>query len=333
MITVSLLGGGFMAATHAATYRTLGGRVRVKNLYSRGSERSRELAASLGARLLEDLDAAVSDPEVDVADICLPTYLHREAAERAFASGCHVLLEKPIALTLEDADIIIAASRASDRRLMVGLVLRFWPEYVELHRLVAAGQLGRPHSVSTYRLSPPADWNGWMSDESLSGGVAVDLMSHDLDQVNWLLGRPMRVFAQCPTPGHVLAIVEYEASKIGFAEASMAMPTSYPFSSNIRVLCDGGVAEYAFSSAAGEDGGNISSPTSVHDLGVYRANGEASMASVDSGDPWAAEIAYFLDCVEHGRSPEQGTAEQARAALLVSLAVNRSLESGRIERV
>src|SRR5581483_8683347 len=113
-----------------------------------------------------------------------------EATEAALAAGKHVFLEKPIALTLEDADAIVAAAERSGRMLMVGLVLRFWPEYVELQRRVAAGELGRPLAVSALRLSPPADWNDWMADRSQSGGTPVDLLIHDFDQMNWLLGTP-----------------------------------------------------------------------------------------------------------------------------------------------
>src|SRR6185503_3694659 len=120
-------------------------------------------------------------PDVDAIDICLPTPLHREWTEASLAAGKHVFLEKPIALTLEDADAIVAAAEASDRLFMVGLVLRFWPEYVELQRRIASGKLGRPEVVSAFRLSPPADWNDWMADASQSGGTPVDLMIHDFD--------------------------------------------------------------------------------------------------------------------------------------------------------
>jgi len=215
---------------------------------------------------------------------------------------------------------------------MVGLVLRFWPEYVELQRRVVAGELGRPVAVATHRLSPPADWNDWMRDRAQSGGTAVDLLIHDLDQMNWLLGPPRSVYAREPAPGHVQAVVDYDGAT-GIAEGSMAMPRSYPFSSNIRVLGDAGVAEYAFSAAPAEDGGNIGASDAARGLRLYPAGGQPMTVPVESADPWGPEIEYFVECVESGRQPEQGTGEQARDALAVSLAVNRSLESGRPEPV
>jgi predicted dehydrogenase len=126
LITLTILGAGFMGSAHAANYDALGERVRVKWVASRTPERAAKLAESLGAQSTADLEAAVRDPEIDAVDICLPTPLHREAAESALAAGKHVFLEKPIAVTLEDADAIVAAAERSAGLFMVGLVLRFW---------------------------------------------------------------------------------------------------------------------------------------------------------------------------------------------------------------
>ena len=215
---------------------------------------------------------------------------------------------------------------------MVGLVLRFWPEYVELHRLVEAGELGRPKAVFAQRLSPPADWADWLRDRDQSGGTAVDLMIHDFDQMNALLGTPRSVYANEPEPGHVHALVEYDGGS-GIAEGSMAMPRSYPFSSDIRVLGERGVAEYAFSAAPVEGEGNIGASSSARGLRVYPREGDLRVVDVASADPWGPEIEYFVGCLEQARQPEQGTGEQALLALKVSLAAARSLESGRPEPV
>jgi predicted dehydrogenase len=331
-VTIAILGGGFMGSAHAGNYQALGDRVRVKTVASRPSQRARRVAESVGAELTPDLEAAIRDPDVDAVDICLPTSQHRAFAERALGAGKHVFLEKPIALTLDDADAIVAAAERSGRILMVGMVLRFWPEYVELQRRVAAGELGRARAVSTFRLSPPADWNDWMADRSLSGGAAVDLLIHDFDQMNWLLGTPRTVTASEPAPGHLHALIEYDgAAAIG--EGSMAMPRSYPFSSSIRVLGEEGVAEYAFSATPVEGEGNIGASASARGLRLYPREGDPATVPVESADPWGPEIAEFVSCVEQSRHPEQGTGEQATLALRVSLAANRSLETGRPEAV
>lgn len=334
MLKVAILGCGFMGTAHAASYNTLQDRVTLHTVWSRSHERAARLAREVGAKAVADLLAAATDPDVDVVDICLPTHLHREAAEAALAQGKHVLLEKPIALTHEDADAIILAAEKSPSIFMVGLTLRFWPEYVELQRRMAARELGQPLVVSTQRLSPPADWNDWMARPELSGGVAVDLLIHDFDQMNWLLGKPRTVFARELTAGHVIATVDYGGA-YGTAEGGMRMPTSYPFSSKIRVLCDAGVAEYSFEAAAAANGGNIGEiDTTAPGLRLYSSGGMVETATAPPAtDPWQPEILYFIECVEQNRTPERGTGEQARQALSVSIAANRSIRSGRLEPV
>jgi predicted dehydrogenase len=339
-ITLAILGGGFMGAAHANNYAALGERVRVKTVYSRTVERAERVAELVGAAVSTDLEATIRDPEIDAVDICLPTPIHRATAELAFGAGKNVFLEKPLALTVEDADAILSAAERSGRILMVGLVLRFWPEYVELQRRVEAGGLGRPLAASAYRLSPPADWAAWYADVSQSGGPPVDLMVHDFDQMNWLFGAPRTVYARAVSlgdpgyPNHVVAVVEYEGGAEAVVEGSMAMPTSFPFSSTIRVLCENGVAEYSFRAAPAEGGGNIGAvDPSARGLRLYPHGGEPEVVLLDPVDPWGPEIEEFVSCLEQGRQPENGTGEQARLGLRVSLAAVRSLRSGRPEDV
>ncbi len=329
--TIAIAGAGFMGSAHASSYAALGERVRVKYVCGRTPERAARVAGTVGASVAS-LDEALADPEVEAVDLCLPTPLHREAAERAFAAGKHVFLEKPLALSVEDGEAIVAGAERSGRLLMVGLVLRFWPEYVALRRLVADGALGRPRAVFVRRLSPPADWADWLRDREQSGGTAVDLMVHDFDQLNALLGTPRSVYASEPVPGHVHAVVEYDGAS-GTAEGSMAMPRSYPFSSEIRVLGERGAAEYAFSAAPVEGEGNIGASSSPRGLRVYPVEGEPRVEPVESADPWGPELAYFVSCLEAGRRPAEGTGEQALGALRVSLAANRSIASGRPEPI
>jgi predicted dehydrogenase len=339
VITLAILGAGFMGGAHAGNYAALGERVRVARVYSRTAERAARVAAVVGAEPTTDLDRVLADPAVDAVDISLPTPVHRDVAERAFAAGKHVFLEKPLALSVEDGEAIIAAAARSGRIFMVGLVLRFWPEYVELHRRVAAGELGRPHSVAAARLSPPATWAEWYADVAASGGPPVDLMVHDFDQANWLLGTPRTVYAHAirsadPSyPAHVIAAVGYDGAQ-AVVEGSMSMPESFPFSSLIRVVGEAGAAEYAFRAAPAADGGNIGEvdPT-ARGLRLFPRGGSPETVIMDPVDPWGPELEEFVSCLEQDRAPENGTGEQALLALRVSLAANRSLASGAVEKV
>jgi predicted dehydrogenase len=319
---IALLGAGFMADTHARCYEAL--RTQVLVVCGLEDDRVAQLAERLGAEATADLERALSTPGVDAVDICLPTPLHRPVAEQALAAGKHVLVEKPIALTLEDADAIGDAARAAGRVVMVGHVLRFMPEIAELRRVLDSGELGPPRRASALRLSAPPDWNDWMRDEELSGGALVDLAIHDFDILGALLGPARRVHARA-TPGHVTALVEHERGE-GLVEGSHAMPGSYPFTANLRVLCERGALEHRFVAGAGDEVAD----DVVSELGVYA--GEVRSFSAPA-DPWQLEIEHFLACVESGAEPTDGSLEQARAALAVALAARRSLESGLPEAV
>jgi predicted dehydrogenase len=339
MIGVAILGAGFMARTHAAAWAQHPDRAAVRVVASRTLESAAKVASLCGADVTDDLHGALARGDVDVVDICLPTPLHRPFAEAAFAAGRDVLLEKPIALTVEDAEAIISARDVSGRRLLLGFVLRFWPEYEELARVVAAGSIGTPLAVSTLRLSAPPDWNEWMFDSARSGGVAVDFLIHDIDQVNALLGRPLSVHARAVTAGpfdapqHMLATITCEGG-IATVEGGLMLPASYPFTSCMRILGTEGVIEYPFSAPPSDDGGNIGSiDPAATALTLYPADGPSQRIDVAAADPWGGEIEYLIRCIEDDERPSRATGEDALLALRVALAANASLATGQVERI
>ena len=106
-------------------------------------------------------------------------------------------------------------------------------------------------------------------------------------------------------------------------------PDSYPFSSNLRVLCERGVVEYPFSAARAADGGNIGGvDQAANRLRVHPADGPLRLVDVVSADPWAGQVAAVLDWLERGEAPTEATGAHATLALRVALAANRSLVSG-----
>jgi predicted dehydrogenase len=318
---VALIGGGFMAGVHAQSYAGLRDRAQVRVVCA--LDGAEPIAEQLGAEVSRDWEEAVAAPGIDAVDICLPTPLHRAVAERALAAGKHVLVEKPIALTLEDADAIGGAATDAGRVLMVGQVLRYMPEIVEMRRLLADGALGRPLAATALRLSAPPDWNDWMTDAAKSGGVLVDMMIHDFDILGAVLGPARHVRASAAANGrHVQVQVEHDGGT-AIVEGSHAMPASYPFTANLRVLCERGVLEHRFVAGAGDEVDAAMQST----LGIHPADGEAGRYHAEI-DPWGAQIAHLLDCVESGAEPRDGSFAQARAALAIALAARRSVETG-----
>jgi predicted dehydrogenase len=326
MIRVALLGGGFMARTHAHCYGALTDRAEVRVVCA--LEGAEAIAADLGAEAASDWEAVVAMDGIDAVDICLPTPLHRVVAEAALTAGKHVLLEKPIALSLEDADAIGDAARATGRVLMVGHVLRYMPEIVEMRRIIDTGELGRPLAASALRLSAPPDWNQWMLDPAKSGGVLVDMLVHDFDILNALLGPAERVVARSAAGNRHFQMLLEHPGGAGAIEGSHAMPGSYPFTANLRVLCERGVLEHRFVAGAGDQVDEATQSV----LGVHPAVGDARSFH-EAVDPWGAQIAHFLECVAAGSEPVDGSFAQARAALAVALAARAGAETGAPQNV
>ena len=326
MLTIAVLGAGFMGSTHARALAQLPD-VRISTIYGQGEGRARPLAEELGTSWTTDLDRALGDPAVDAIDVCLPGAQHREVTERAVAAGKHVLLEKPITLTQEDADALVDLAAGTDRVFMVAHVLRFWPEYVELQRLARSSEYGDPvHGLAYRRQAFPA-WSSLFSRSELTGGAVIDMMIHDFDALNWVFGTPNSVVCRGvrnPRSGgydQVQVMIDYGAGS-ALVDGGMMMPESYPFTSSLQVLCETGFVSYDFQAG----GRSVEAGVGRNELRLYPNEGDPETLTVPQADPYAAEIAYFVECVRAGTPADRATPADARLALKVALAARRSLE-------
>jgi len=309
---VAILGAGRMGLAHAQAWQSVG--AQVVNVSSRNPAL---WVGERGFAAVRDFRQAIEAPDVDVVDICLPTPLHRAAAEHALGLGKHVLLEKPIALAVRDADAIVAAADGSAGQLMVAHVVRFFPGYRVLREVVESGRIGAPIAATAARLAAGSQNIAWIRDVEQSGGVTVDLLVHDYDQLNLFLGQPTSVYARPAGERSVAVTVDYGDGRVGVAEGSNAMPSGYRFSTLLRVRCAGGVVEYA----SGElgDGGVVR---------LWPDDGGVEQLSVAAPDPYAEQARYFLDRISSGEPVEEGSGEQARAAAAVGAAALRSASTG-----
>ncbi len=328
MLRVAVLGAGFMGGTHARAYHALPD-VELAGIYARSGERAGPLAEELGTRWTDDLWTLIGDPAVDAIDVCLPTPVHRSATEAALDAGKHVLLEKPLALTEADADVLVARAAATDRVFMVAHVLRFWPEYVELQRLVTGGELGRPRFGLATRRQPFPAWSTLFGRSDLTGGAVIDMMIHDYDALNWVFGGPRTTTAhgeRNPRSGgwdQVQVLIGYDGAS-ALVDGGMTMPESYPFSSRFEILCERGTAEYHFRAG----GRSVEMGSGVNDLMLYPDEGDPARLRPEQRDPYATEVAYFVDCVSRSEPAIRATPQDARLALRVALAARASLERG-----
>jgi predicted dehydrogenase len=148
-----------------------------------------------GVTAYETLDQMLADPNIDLIDVCTVTDQHTSIALAALKAGKHVLVEKAIALTPEDADAMVSAARSAGKLLMVAHVLPFFPEFKFAAEVIRGGQYGKVLAAHFRRIISKPDWSGDIGDAAKTGGPAVDLHIHDTHFVGVLAGMPKAVTA------------------------------------------------------------------------------------------------------------------------------------------
>ena len=327
MVKVGIVGSGFMGLTHAEAYAQLQD-VAIVGFVGRGEANRRKLAANYGTSDYPTMESMLAAADVDVLDICTPTHLNLQMVRTAAGARKPILLEKPVARTVEEAEEIQRIVADAGVPCMVAHVVRFWPQYERIRDIVNSGQIGAPRLACAQRICQPPDWTSWYEDPKRSGGVPVTLMVHDLDFCNWLFGKPAHVVAS----GHknalggyddMDALVRYASGVAATFRSSIAMPPPYPFTMSLRVTGDEGVIEYIFRA-----GVNVENREhGQNDFILYR-NGEASVPPADDRDAYVREIDYFLRCLREGTAPAIGMLEEATLALRTAWAAIESAEQG-----
>ena len=179
------------------------------------------------------------------------------------------------------------------------------------------------------RRQPFPEWSALLKNADQTGGAIYDMLIHDYDAINWLLGVPTSVIANGitnPRSGgldQAQALIDY-AEGTGVVDGGMIQPESYPFTSRLEVLCERGAIEYHFQ--AGGRSFEVGTPTNR--LTVYREQGDPEVLPVAQSDPFANEVGYFIDCIRNGAPAERATPRTARLAMQVALAAKASAETG-----
>jgi predicted dehydrogenase len=247
MLKVGIAGFGFMGRTHYRCWKSiedieidaicdLNPELQHKTLISGNIEKADEAIDISGLRLYNDFEKMLSDEKLDAVSITLPTYLHADYSIKALSAGVNVLCEKPMALNVEDCMRMIAAAEHSGKLLQIGQCVRFWPEYAAAKEIVNSGRYGKVVAAFFRRLSAAPAWSAgnWITEEKLSGGMALDLHIHDTDFVQYLLGMPDAVCSfgvKSPDGGlkHIFTQYLYDDEKMVAAEGSWAMSPTFGF--------------------------------------------------------------------------------------------------------
>lgn len=264
----------------------------------------------------------IEQSDVDVVDICLPTYLHADYAIAALEAGHHVICEKPMALTASDADRMVATSERTGRLLMIAQVLRFMPEYEYLTELIKTQLYGELRSLNMQRTGARPGWSpdSWFLNPELSGGAILDLHIHDVDYANAVLGVPDRIYA---TGRMTAAAKAYDVIHACFSYADgpqVHMHAGWaagrlPFSAGFEAWFDEAFVRWAHGTLEVFPDGREDDPLTP----VF-----------DHPDGYLNEIAYFLSCVAAGKQPTRCSPASTRDTLAVIAAELASADAGAI---
>jgi len=259
------------------------------------------------AKKYTDWRELVVDSGLDAIDICLPTDLHPAVSIAALAAGKHVLCEKPMALTEADCERILAAAEQYNRLLMIGQVLRFWPEYRYLQDFGKSGKYGAIRSATFVRQCGLPDWSKWLPVDARSGGAVLDLLIHDIDQALLLCGMPDRVAAK----------------KLGDVDGVTAT-LIYPNGPEVRIqggwFLPGAPLVMTFQARAER----AELELTPGGLMLSDAAGQKTNVTPEGGDGYAAEVEYFVECCRDGKKPDLCPPRESAQAVKIALLLKQS---------
>lgn len=325
MVKVGLVGCGFMGTMHANVYSVLEGATLV-GVYDRKPERAAEFVGKWGGTVYASLDALLGDPGIELVDVCLPTSDHAEASIAACRAGKHVMCEKPMALTIEDADRMVDAARTAGVKMMVGHCIRFWPEYQELKAIVDGGRMGRLLSLNLTRYGafPEYTVDRWAADPSKAGG-GMDMHIHDTDFALYLLGEPRSMVSQGNRDergvGHFFTTMDYGGT-IVHLEGGWNLPQGAPFRMEFRAVFERGTAIYRDGELWVYEEGKGPARTETAQREASGAGGNLS-----SLGGYYNELEYLVRCIEDGEDPVVASPESSRESLRTVLEEVRQIES------
>ena len=329
-----LVGCGFMGGMHAQIYAQLEG-VELAAAVDNNPERSTEKLNSFGLSVpvYETLEEALQKTDCDFVDICMPTHCHLDNALMTIEAGKALFCEKPLALTLEDADQIVSAAEAKGVFAQVGHCIRFWPEYQALTEYHNSGQGGKLLSLNLVRRSarPAYGASNWLNNPELSGGAALDLHIHDTDFALALLGEPnsfnSRVTEDFSGPVHAFTLLDYGDLTVS-TEGGWNYPEKWGFQMSFQAIYENAVLDYDSRNDQGLticEGAEEPRPMTV-------AKPDSGHSSSDEGNVsdlggYYNELRYFTDCLKAGKAPAIATLKEARASLALTLDEIRSAKA------
>jgi len=337
-VKVAILGAGFIADIHMESYARFVPEAEVVAVYARNPEKAQSFAAKHHiAQYFSSIEELIENADFDVVDICLPNFLHKGATIKAAAAGKHIIIEKPLAVTLEEADEMIAACEKANVKLMYAEELCFAPKYERARKLVDEGAVGSVYMLkqSEKHSGPHSDW--FYDINQSGGGVLMDMGCHGIAWFRWMLKniKAVSVTASMKTVFHKektqgednsIVIIEFENGVTGVVENSWAKQGGMDDRSEIH----------------GVDGVVYADLFVGNSVLAYSKNGYGyAMEKTDTTVGWSfcmfeeafnqgypQELKHFIDCVQNDRDPLI-TGKDGRVVLEIIYAAYASAGQGK----
>lgn len=314
MLRVGLIGFGGMGKTHSRVYNVLTEQVEYVAVADVEADKRKEAQEMYGVEVYEDATELIAREDIDIIDICLPTYLHAKYAVMAMEAGKNVFVEKPICLNLEELELLKKVQKETGRSVQVGMCVRFTPAYAWIKNALDNKTYGNIISATFTRRSynPSWSWQNWFNDPQKSGTVALDLHVHDVDFLCHLFGqKPDSLCTKAARNAQgaieqIFTIYDFGGSTV-FSEGGWNYSEEYGFRPDFIVRFETSTAVYENGIlTVYQDDGTTETPNleSKNDIKVNDIN-------VSSLGAYYEEIKYFTDCLANGAEPVKATIESA----------------------
>lgn len=337
-VNVAVVGLGFMGVTHLRAYQALSSakivavcdavRLPVNGVLqgvAGNIKKSDDIDLGAQVKVFRRLEEVLADPEVALVDLCTPTPLHPEQAIAALKAGKNVLCEKPIARTSASAREIVRAEESAAGFLMPAMCMRFWPGWSWLKEVVDDKRYGKILAGRFRRVSEMPGWSkqGTYSAGSDLGGALFDLHIHDTDFVQFLFGRPQRVFSTGVTDTngsttHVTTQYVYPGGPAVYAEGGWLLTKGFNMAYTLH--CEHATLD--FDLARGPQA-----------MQVIEEGKEPRFVTYGNVDGYNEEIRYAVDCAKSGKAPTIVTSRDGASALEICEAEEKSLRTGEVVSV
>jgi predicted dehydrogenase len=335
MINVGVIGLGFMGVTHIKAYRQISN-ARVAAICDAFKLPADGVIASVAGNVADpdpvklDLSQVqatknyqelLANPDIQVVDICLPTAQHVEVATAALRAGKHVVCEKPLARTSAQCAEILEVAKTAKGYFMPAMCMRFWPGWSWLKTAIADERYGKVLAARFRRVSGPPGWSkGTYFKGSDSGGALLDLHIHDTDFVQFLFGRPKRVYSRglsrfSGATDHVLTQYDVACGAAVSAEGSWLMSEGFGFNMAYTVNFERATADFDLSRGA-------------ETLKIFEDGKPVTVETIPAGDGYVGELTHFLESVAAGRPPTIVTGADGASAVEICEAEEKSVQTG-----